>query len=151
MLNNAQRTSISIVMRMLEEKMRAVEARLACPEEQALTFEVRNDLTPVTVQVLREKIDDVYALIRALRDRLALPLDVKPATRDALTGLMPLWAVLQESTSERLQRYGEVDPSLAHVLDPTIDALARLMIEMDAAARGGAPLMSESGAKKRPA
>ena len=151
MLNDAQRTSLGIVMRMLEEKMRAVEARLASPEEQALTFEIRNDLTPAMVQVLREKIDEVYALIRALCDRFALPPDVKPASRDALTGLMPLWVVLQESTSERLRRYGEVDPSLAHVLDPKIGALARLMVEMDAAARGDAPVMSANGVKKGPA
>ena len=151
MLNDAQRTSLGIVMRMLEEKMRAIEARLAQPEERALTFEVRNDLTPAMVQVLREKIDEVYVLIRALRDRLALPPTVKSASRDALTGLMPLWVVLQESTSERLRRYGEVDPSLAHVLDPKIGALARLMVEMDAAARGDAPVMSANGVKKGPA
>ncbi|OGW69686.1 MAG: hypothetical protein A3A88_10270 [Nitrospirae bacterium RIFCSPLOWO2_01_FULL_62_17] len=151
MLNDAQRTSLGIVMRMLEEKMRAVEARLASPEEQALTFEIRNDLTPAMVQVLREKIDEVYALIRALCDRFALPPDVKPASRDALTGLMPLWVVLQESTSERLRRYGEVDPSLAHVLDPNIDALARLMVEMDDAARSDAQVMSANGVKKGPA
>lgn len=149
MLNDAQRTSLGIVMRMIEEKMRAIEARLARPDERALTFKVHNDIPPDTAQTLRERIAEVYALIETLCDRLALPLDVKSASRDALTGLMPLWVVLQESTSKRLQRYGAVDPSLASVLDSKIEALARLMVEMDDAARVGTSLLS-AGNVKRP-
>ncbi len=150
MLNDAQRMNLGIVMRMLEEKMRAIEARLARPEERALTFEVQNDIPPDTAQALRERIVEVYALIETLRDRLALPLDVKSASRDVLTGLMPLWVVLQESTSKRLLRYGEVDPSLASILDSKIEAMARLMVEMDDTVRDGSPLMSLNGVEKRP-
>ena len=148
MLNDAQQTSLGIVMRMVEEKMRALEARLARLDEQALTFEIHNDLTPVTVQALREKIKEVYALIRALCDHLALPLEITPASKDVLSGLMQRWVILQESTSKRLQRYGEVDPSLAHVLDPKIDALARLMVEMDDVVRSGAQLPSVSSVNR---
>jgi hypothetical protein len=148
MLNDAQRMNLGIVMRMLEEKMRAIEARLARPEERALTFEVQNDIPPDTAQALRERIVEVYALIETLRDRLALPLDVKSASRDVLTGLMPLWVVLQESTSKRLLRYGEVDPSLASILDSKIEAMARLMVEMDDAARGGTPLLSAGNVRR---
>jgi hypothetical protein len=148
MLNDAQRTSLGIVMRMIEEKMRAIESRLAHPEERALTFEVRNDLTPVMVQVLREKIDEVLTLIRAFRDHFALPLEIKLASRDIRIGLTQRWAILQESTSKQLRRYGDVDPSLTHVLDPKVEALARLMVEMDDILRIGTQLQSSGNVKR---
>lgn len=136
MLNDAQRTSLRIVMSMIEERMRAIEFRLDHPEEQGLMFEIRNNITCDMVHALREKIPEVYGLIRILRDRLALPREIKPASRELLTGLSQLWVVLQESDSKRLQRFGDIDPALAPALDPEIETLARLVFELENAALG---------------
>jgi len=131
MLNDAQRTSLRIVMRMIEEKMREIEFRLDHPDERALMFDVNNDLSPNISQALREKIAEVSGLIQTLRDRLVLPREVRPASRELLKGLAQLWVVLQESDSERLRRYGEVSPTLAPVLDVEIVRLAHLMLELE--------------------
>lgn len=150
MLNAAQRTNLGIVMRMIEEKMRAIEFRLSHPSEHALMFDVRDDLPPMMTGVLREKIAEVYALIEWLRDGLGLPREVKTASQDVRTGLAQRWVSLQESVAEQLRRYGEVDPSVAPVLDPKIEALARLMIEMDDTVLVGSRPMSGDGSHERP-
>jgi hypothetical protein len=138
-LNDAQRTSLRIVMSLIEEKMRDIEARLASPEEHGLMFDVCNDLAPDVEQALRLTVAEVYALISTLRDRLALPREVKPVSREILKGLSQLWVVLQESDSQRLRRYGDVDPALGASLDPEIEALARLMLELEHLAIGNVP------------
>lgn len=46
MLNDAQRNSLRIVISLIKEKMRAMEVRLAHPDERALMFEIRNDVSP---------------------------------------------------------------------------------------------------------
>ena len=144
MLNEAQRNSLCIVMSMIEGKMRSMESRLDHPEEQRLMSEVRNDTTPEIAQALRKKIPEVYDLIRTLRDRLALPRESKPLSRELLMGLPQLWVVLQESDSKSLRRFGEVNQTLAPLLDPRIDALARLMFELEDITIGKVPSVSRT-------
>jgi hypothetical protein len=150
-LNDAQRTSLRIVMSLIEEKMRDIEARLASPEEHGLMFDVCNDLAPDVEQALRLTVAEVYALISTLRDRLALPREVKPVSREILKGLSQLWVVLQESDSQRLRRYGDVDPALGASLDPEIEALARLMLELEEAVSARIEPPAQAVSEKRPA
>ena len=131
MLNDAQRNSLRIVMSMIEEKMRAVELKLAHPDEQALMFKVHNDLSSDMPQMLGEKIAEVSRLIQILRDRFALPREIRPASKELLTGLSQLWVVLQESDSKGLQRFGDVHPAVSPALDAEIERLARLKLDLE--------------------
>lgn len=155
MLNEAQQRNLRIVLCLIEEAMRAIERRLTRPEERGLMFEVRNDLAPDAVRALRQKLPDVYAIIEGLRDRFALPGEIRYAGREVLKGLPQFWVMLQESDSKGLRRYGDVDPALGPVLDPRINRLARLMIEMEALAMGNteagrAPASAEENPNPRP-
>ncbi|MDE3119393.1 MAG: hypothetical protein KGO52_16995 [Nitrospirota bacterium] len=135
MLNNSQRVYLGIVLRLIEEKMRAIEARLARPEEPGLMFTISNDMPPEAARALQQTIPAVYALIVTLRDRFALPLETKQMSREVARGLSSQhWVALQESDSTALGRYGAVDPSVAPDLDPQIEALAGLMLELEAIA-----------------
>lgn len=136
MLNEAQHSSLRIVMRLIEEKMRAIDRQLANPEEHGLLFEVRNDITPDTGRALRQPIQEVYRLIGTFKEQFALPLETELVSREILKGLPQLWVMLQESDAKGLQRYGAVNPALAPVLDPQICRLARLMLELERIALG---------------
>ena len=131
MLNDAQRNSLRIVLSLIEEKMRAVTFRLAHPDERALMFEVHNDCSPDMAQALQEKVAEVSALIQVLRDRLALPREVKSTSRELLTGLAQLWVYLQDSDSKGLGRFGDVAPAVPLALDAQIERLAHVMLEME--------------------
>lgn len=131
MLNDAQRNSLSIVMTLVEEKMRAVEFKLAHPNEQALMFEVHNDVSSDVLPLLQEKIAEVARLIQTLRDRLALHREIRWTSRQLITGLAQLWVYLQESDSKGLRRFGDVAPAVSPALDNEIDQLAHLMLEME--------------------
>ena len=131
MLNDAQRTRLRIVMGDLEEKMRAVEQRLAYPEERRQMSEIRNDITTDAERALRHKIAEVHTLIGGLKDRFALPVEIKLASREILKGLPQLWVALQESNSKRLQGYGHIDPADANLLDADIKTLADMMFDLE--------------------
>lgn len=131
MLNDAQRNSLRIVLSLIEEKMRAVTFRLAHPDERALMFEVHNDLSPDMPQAVQKKVAEVSALIQVLRDRLALPREVKSTSRELLTGLAQLWVYLQDSDSKGLGRFGDVAPAVPLALDAQIERLAQVMLEME--------------------
>ncbi len=137
MLNDSQRTSLCIAMRLIEDRMREIEWLLDHPDQYRLMSEVRNDMSGEMVRALREKIPGVYALIMTLRDRFALPSEIKQASREASKGLSQFWVMLQESNAKALRRYGEVDPALAPRLDPEIASLANLMLELQSVLFGG--------------
>jgi hypothetical protein len=134
MLNDAQRNRLRIAMRLIEEKLRDIEQRLAQPEQRGLLSDMRNDVTPEMERSLREKIQMVDAVIEDMRKQFALPAETKLASREILEGLPQLWVMLQETNAKSLGRYGSVDPALAPLLDPRIETLARLMFEMEDAA-----------------
>lgn len=110
--------------------MRAIEDRLARPEERRLMYAVENDLAAGTVPALRDKLADVYACVARVRDRFDLPVEVRRASVEVGKGLSELWVALQESDSKRLRGFGPVDPGVAPVLDPEIARLARLMLDL---------------------
>jgi hypothetical protein len=138
MLNEYQRNSLRVVMHLIEEKMREIERLLDRPEEAGLMYDLKNDVTPETAKALRKMVPTIYARIGDLRDRLDLPRKTKAASRELLKGVPQLWVMLEESYSKQLRRYGEVDPRLAAELDPQIEALATLMLELEELAMGHA-------------
>lgn len=136
MLNDAHRRNLRIVLNLVEEKMKAVESRLARPEESGLLYTVKSDLHPDVEATLRRQVAAAYMLIRRLKARFALPTETTLASREILKGLPQLWVMLQESESRRLRGYGDIDPDDAAALDPLIEQLAQLMLDMEAVALG---------------
>lgn len=148
MLNDAQRNHVRIAMSLIEEKMHSIAARLATPKEHGLMCDIQKDITPEMARVLRQKIQVVYAVIRELRDRFALPVETKQASREILKGLPQLWVMLQETDAKSLVRFGAVDPALAPVFDPQIKTLARLMFDLENSVLGKAERASHSVSDK---
>jgi hypothetical protein len=148
MLNDSHRTRLRIAMRLIDEKMAAIESRLAHPDERRLMFEVNNDLTADLEQKLRAQLEAVYRLIAALKNRFELSREIRPASRDILQGLPQLWVMLQESDSKHLRGYGRLDPADHAALDPQIQQLATLVLQMESLMLGNrtatAPAVNES-------
>lgn len=131
MLNEAQRTRLEIVLRAVEDKMRAIQHLVDQYEESRLMSELINDLTQDSRTALKKKIPAVYDRIRCLRDRFQLNREARPASREIFGGLSLLWVALQESDSKRLQGYGDLDPLDAQTLDPEIEKLAGWMLDFE--------------------
>jgi hypothetical protein len=131
MLNDSQTRFLRVVLVLIEEKMRAIERQIAYPEDRGVMLEWRADTAPELEEALQRTIGTVYAIIRRLKEQFDLPAETRLATRELAKGLSRLWAMLQEADANSLRRYGAVAPGLAPVLDPQIESLARLMLELE--------------------
>lgn len=131
MLNESHRLKLRIALTLIEQKMKAIELRLAHPQERGLMFDMSGDLDDGMEQILRQKMREVYGLLRILKDRFALSSESTPASRDILRGLPELWAMVQETNSRHLRGYGEVEPPDAAVLDPLLRNLGYLLYDME--------------------
>jgi hypothetical protein len=132
LLNPAQRSSLTVVLRAFEMHLRQIDVWLQGREERGILYRRSLNLPPALRAVAREQITEALAQIAVLVERFGLT-----ATEDdlgpAIASLMSVdWANLCDTRSEKLRRYGEVDPCLADLLDADLDRLAQLALSLAA-------------------
>ncbi len=122
-LNIAQKTSLSITLREFEVRL----ARLRVLLEQ---YESVKRLTPERVERLRQMIDREQAIIDDLFRRFQLKRETIDVVQSMIAELSISWTQLVDSRSDKLGRYGEVDPDLKSTLDPAIDQMTEACLSM---------------------
>ncbi len=122
-LNIAQKTSLSITLREFEVRL----GRLRVLLEQ---YESVTRLTPERVERLRQMIDRQQVLINDLFRRFQLKRETIDVVQSMIAELSISWTQLVDSRSDKLSRYGEVDPDLSATLDPAIDKMIEACLSM---------------------
>ncbi len=147
-LNIAQKTSLGITLR--EFEVRLTRLRVLLEQYESVTR-----LTPEGVARLREMLDREQAIIDDLFRRFQLKRETIDVVQSMMAELSISWTQLVDSRSDKLGRYGEVDPGLKSSLDPAIDQLSEACLDMvrllekarvDPTERGGLfhdPILSE--------
>ncbi len=125
LLNPAQRNSLAVGLRAFEMHLRQIDAWLEGWEESGILYHRSLHLSPELRSAAKAHIAAALGQIATLADRFRLA-----ATEDdlaaSIAALMSVdWADLTELRSDKLRRYGEVDPRLRDVLDAEVDALAQ--------------------------
>lgn len=150
MLNDAQERNLQIVMRLVEEKMRALEDRLVSPEEHGLMFEIGNDVSADIALPLQQGIQEVMTVLRELKDHFSLPCEITPTSQELTRGLSSLWVSLQECDSKGLRRFGDVHSSVSPALDSQVQRLSELMLKMGTIIREHRCLEMVAAQKEQP-
>ena len=122
-LNVAQKTSLSITLREFEVRL----ARLRVLLEQ---YESVTRLTPEGVDRVRQMIDRQQAIIAELFRRFQLKRETIDVVQSMIAELSISWTQLVDSRSDKLGRYGEVDPDLRAALDPALDQMIEACLSM---------------------
>jgi hypothetical protein len=134
MLNQAQQSAVEIGLRQLERDLAWVEQLLGWTY-QGVMFSFVNDLAETTRAELQRRLDEARRRILALRDRL----DLRPETITKSCWIageaVHLWVLTEEGKSRYLHGYGQVDPRLPALLDPTMTELGDVMLDLQSIAR----------------
>jgi hypothetical protein len=135
-LNQSQKRAIEVQLRNLEQVLFRVGHRLReRPEEGLLTHYI-----PVP-ETVRRRFEE---LIEQMHEELAVlvrQFELQPQAEDSrsyINAKMALmWSSLNEVLSSKLKRYGEADPALSESLDPCLNRLIDLVLQIAEIARGG--------------
>lgn len=135
LLNAAQRNSLTIGLRAFEMHLRQADAWLQGVVEHGILYERTLSLSPEQHISARAQIVAALERIAVLTERFDLA-----ATEDDLGATIASqmsvdWANLCDTRSDKLRRYGQVDPRLAEFLDADVDALAQLALSLAALQR----------------
>jgi hypothetical protein len=130
LMNPAQRASVTITLKLMEENLRQAYQWLNTPEFEGILFRRGTSLTEEQRTKILEEIAEGLDLIA----QMAGYFDLQPIDEDlgaAIRGQMSAdWANLMDTRAKKLARFGKVEPRLAQVLDPGIERLALLAIRL---------------------
>ena len=130
LLNPEQQSSVKIVLRMFEDNLREVETWLQGAEVNGILYQRRLNLPAAKREAVQQCVDAALEIIAALAQAIGLEQEVEDAA-GLIRGEMSIsWANLSDTQSRKLKRYGDVNPELESILDPAIQQLARLALEL---------------------
>jgi len=131
LLNSSQRISLQVSLRNFEERLRYAEHILDHPvEEEAILFRQHLDLPEEYRAGIKSQIKSALDQIRELREVFSLEVDEDDLARRIESELYISWENLMDVHAIKLRGYGEVHPGLAGILDPRIQNLAAIALEL---------------------
>ena len=134
LLNPHQRRALTVALAHLESAVRTVDGVLAGPAGDLLN-PVRLELD----EARRREIELRLAEIRVALAGTALCFALEPLPRDgarvARAAMLAAWEGLEDVHVRKLVRYGAVDPALLSALDPAVEHLITLVLDVTALLR----------------
>ena len=140
MMNEFQRRGVTAVLRTVEEHLRSIEAMLDQEDYPGILYEWKNDLPDDAKPLLSARIRNIREAVELAAGRFALEKRERRASDDAFGKLPYCWQILEEAKASRLVRYGNVAEGLDRELDPLIETIITLVLEMESVlqrVRGG--------------
>jgi len=129
-LNPLQKNSLRISLMLIERGMLEVDRLLSDGEHEGILFRITDDLREETKTDLWRLIHELRQIVREMKDRFQLDLEIDEKSR-AIFGKVPLlWEIVTDTDANRLRGYGKIDPALKEVLDPSVERLSRLLLSM---------------------
>jgi hypothetical protein len=129
LLNESQKRSVTVTLRLFEERLAEVE-RLLTVQERGVLYERVAHFSPRQQEKIRALIQDARALIEEITREFQLEREIQNPARRIFGLLSITWESLEELHSKPLRAYGAVDPRLPEVIDPFAQKLARLAVEL---------------------
>ncbi len=126
----SHRRSLSVTARIVESSIDEIEKVLMKKEKPRSSHHITDSLDDEA----RRKILSTVARLREANDAmfhtLHLEPDVYSETQIVRSRIVHLWAVLRDSRSKGLKRFGEMQPEAAAEVDKNVDALLAILKDL---------------------
>ena len=130
-LGENRRRAVGLRLRLLEERLATVRRLLLEAEEGRLYRRRRPSMTADREARMLALIDEAVLEIAAAAERLRVP-RVEQDAAAKMGGILAIaWQGIGEALASNLRGFGEVDPMLAAELDPSIERLMDLVLELE--------------------
>jgi hypothetical protein len=130
-LNDAQRNSLAVTLRRLEERILELKKLQSEPHIAGLLFRFENDIPSDQLPLLEQRFDHLLELIEQARQKFDLPRRTTTFSSHLQAFTSYFWSLLMDEKSDKLARYGKVAAKLKEELDPLIDRLVEQLRAID--------------------
>jgi len=130
MLNDHQRRALSVALRLLEERLAEITSLMDEEHHGILLERPAPRLSDAQRAAALATMGRMREIVASLAARFDLERDVEVPERRIAGLLGPTWQSLLEVDSRHLRGYGVVDPAVPPVLDPAVEDLVGLIVEL---------------------
>lgn len=131
LLNNAQKNSLTVTLRLLEERILDLKQLMRERQLKGLLFRFENDISSEQLDQLRQSFDRILELIAQLKKKFNLADKTMTLSSQLNAFTSHFWSLLMDEKSKKLGRYGEVKTGLKEELDPLIKKLLEQLHMID--------------------
>lgn len=129
-LNPYQKNALRISLVLVEKGVFELDYVLSRGNHYGILFEIQDDLAEEAKAGIRQLIHEIREILREMKERFQLDLEIDKNSR-VIFGKAPLlWEIVTGTDARRLRGYGEIDPSLKDLLDPSLEQLSQLLLRM---------------------
>jgi hypothetical protein len=126
----SHRRSLSVTARIVEDSIDEIEKTLMKKEKPRSSHRITDSLDEAT----RQRILATVARLRESNDSMFRSLHLEPnvfsETQIVRSRIVHLWAVLRDSRSKGLKRFGELPPDVAAEVDTNVDAMLAILKDL---------------------
>lgn len=130
LLNPSQKDSLRISLTLIEKGIFEVERVLSDGEHEGVFFRISDDLREETKTGIRTLIEEIRVILREMKDQFHLGREINDKSRAVFGKVPALWEISAGTKASRLRGYGEIDPRLKDLLNPSMERLSDLLISM---------------------
>lgn len=130
LLNPSQKNPLRITLLMFEENLRHAQEWLDGREEHGFLYHRKLEMPGEKRKQADYFIKTALRLIEKLGEKFGLEAESQNAASMFQGELTVNWANLIDSQAPKLRRYGKVHPELGGMLDPDIQKLARIALQL---------------------
>lgn len=130
LLNPLQKNALRCSLLLVEKGVLEMEHLLSAGEYRGILLQITDDLGEDTRTAIDLLIQDIREVMRELRNRFQLDLEVERTSRTIFGKAPLLWEMVADTDASRLRGYGEIHPSLKEILNPSIERLAQSLLRM---------------------
>jgi len=130
-LNPYQRNYLTVALYSFEETLRLASEWINNEKsEKGILYNRDIDVSPERKQAANQLIEQALSKIHSVTNDLELHKKQEDVARLIIARMNSSWEELSDSHSAQLKSYGDVDPDLASYLDPNIELLATMAIDL---------------------
>jgi hypothetical protein len=131
MLNKDQKRGLTIALRIVEENMQKIEQLLEIKTYEGILYDTKCCVTPDVKEEILKRVSFIKARINYISDIFVLEKEYREGLRKIFGILPSCWEIIENVKSKRLKRYGDVQEGLDNALDPQLNRITDLVLEME--------------------
>ena len=131
-LNPNQQNYLHASLRSFEKALRLADQLLAQGDERGILYYQKSYLDPALRQSARDKISLALEELAKLANQLGIEPREENSDQMIMAQMSASWSDLVDSQSSRLKGYGPLDREASALIDPAVNRLARLAVELGA-------------------
>ncbi len=131
MLNKDQKRGLSIALRIVEENMRDIEQMLNRESYTGILYDMRHSISSEIKEEIFKRVFLVRDKIRVISNGFTLEKEYREVISDILGKLFSSWEIIENVKAKKLKRYGSVSEGLDRILDPHLNTITDLIMQIE--------------------